>query len=49
MNDVFFEELGIPQPDLFMAAGGGSHAQQTGKIMVQGIARKSKQGRRPRL
>ncbi len=33
MNDVFFEELGIPQPDVFMAAGGGSHAQQTGKIM----------------
>jgi UDP-N-acetylglucosamine 2-epimerase (non-hydrolysing) len=34
MNDVFFEELGIPAPDVFMAAGGGSHAQQTGKIMV---------------
>jgi UDP-N-acetylglucosamine 2-epimerase (non-hydrolysing) len=34
MNDVFFEELGIPQPDLFMAAGGGSHAQQTAKIMI---------------
>ena len=34
MNDVFFEELGIPQPDVFMAAGGGSHAQQTGKIMT---------------
>jgi UDP-N-acetylglucosamine 2-epimerase (non-hydrolysing) len=34
MNDVFFEELGIPQPDLFMAAGGGSHAQQTAKIML---------------
>ena len=34
MNDVFFEELGIPQPDVFMAAGGGSHAQQTGKIMI---------------
>jgi UDP-N-acetylglucosamine 2-epimerase (non-hydrolysing) len=34
MNDVFFEELGIPQPDVFMAAGGGSHAQQTAKIMV---------------
>ena len=28
MNDVFFEELGIPQPDVFMAAGGGSHAQR---------------------
>ncbi|MDB5905999.1 MAG: UDP-N-acetyl glucosamine 2-epimerase [Massilia sp.] len=34
MNEVFFEELGIPQPDLFMAAGGGSHAQQTAKIMI---------------
>jgi len=34
MNDVFFEELGIPQPDVFMAAGGGSHAEQTAKIMV---------------
>ena len=34
MNDVFFEELGIPQPDVFMAAGGGSHAQPTAKIMV---------------
>ncbi|MYM41660.1 non-hydrolyzing UDP-N-acetylglucosamine 2-epimerase [Duganella qianjiadongensis] len=34
MNDVFFQELGIPAPDLFMAAGGGGHAQQTGKIML---------------
>lgn len=34
MNDVFFEELGIPEPDVFMAAGGGSHSEQTGKIMV---------------
>lgn len=34
MNDVFFEELGIPEPDLFMAAGGGTHSQQTGKIML---------------
>jgi UDP-N-acetylglucosamine 2-epimerase (non-hydrolysing) len=34
MNEVFFEELGIPQPDTFMAAGGGSHSQQTAKIMV---------------
>jgi len=34
MNDVFFEELGIPEPDIFMGAGGGSHAQQTAKIMV---------------
>ena len=34
MNDVFFEEPGIPEPDVFMAAGGGSHAQQTAKIIV---------------
>lgn len=34
MNDIFFEELGIPQPDVFMGAGGGSHAQQTAKIML---------------
>lgn len=34
MNEVFFEELGIPVPDVFMGAGGGSHSQQTGKIML---------------
>lgn len=34
MNHVFFEELGIPEPDVFMSAGGGSHAQQTSKVML---------------
>ncbi len=34
MSDVFFEELGIPAPDHYLDAGGGSHAQQTAKIMV---------------
>ena len=34
LNDVFFEELGIPQPDVFMAAGGGCYAQQTAKIII---------------
>jgi len=34
MNEVFFEELGIPPPDVALAAGGGSHAEQTGRIMV---------------
>ncbi|MFN0186065.1 MAG: non-hydrolyzing UDP-N-acetylglucosamine 2-epimerase [Aquabacterium sp.] len=34
MNDVFFEELGIPAPDVRLGAGGGSHAQQTAKIMT---------------
>lgn len=34
MNDVFFNELGIPKPDVSMGAGGGSHAYQTAKIMT---------------
>ncbi len=34
MSDVFFEELGIPTPDYHLGCGGGSHAQQTAKIMV---------------
>jgi UDP-N-acetylglucosamine 2-epimerase (non-hydrolysing) len=35
MNAVFFEELGIPAPDVFMGAGGGTHAQQTARILVE--------------
>jgi UDP-N-acetylglucosamine 2-epimerase (non-hydrolysing) len=34
MNDVFFDELGIPQPDVLLGAGGGTHAEQTARIMV---------------
>jgi UDP-N-acetylglucosamine 2-epimerase (non-hydrolysing) len=34
MSDVFFDELGIPQPDHHLECGGGSHAEQTAKIMV---------------
>lgn len=34
MSDIFFEELGIRQPDYHLGAGGGSHAQQTAKIMT---------------
>lgn len=34
LNDVFFDELGIPAPDFSLGAGSGSHAQQTAKIMV---------------
>lgn len=35
MSDVFFEELEIPAPDFHLEAGGGSHAEQTAKIMVK--------------
>jgi UDP-N-acetylglucosamine 2-epimerase (non-hydrolysing) len=34
MSDVFFDELGIPKPDHHLGAGGGSHAQQTAKVMI---------------
>ncbi len=34
MSDVFFTELGIRKPDYHLGAGGGSHAQQTAKIMT---------------
>ena len=34
MNEVFFEELGIPRPQVQLGCGGGSHAEQTAKIMV---------------
>ncbi len=34
MNDVFFEELGIPLPDVCLGAGSGTHAQQLARIMV---------------
>jgi UDP-N-acetylglucosamine 2-epimerase (non-hydrolysing) len=34
MSDVFFDELGIPAPDHHLECGGGSHAEQTAKIMV---------------
>ena len=36
MNDVFFEDLGIPKPDVALDVGSGSHAVQTAAIM-QGI------------
>ncbi len=33
MSGVFFEELGIPEPDQHLHCGGGSHAVQTARIM----------------
>jgi UDP-N-acetylglucosamine 2-epimerase (non-hydrolysing) len=34
MNEVFFEELGIPQPHVRLGVGGGTHAEQTARIML---------------
>src|ERR1017187_853208 len=35
MSDVFFEQLGIPAPDVNLAVGSGSHARQTAEIMMR--------------
>ena len=34
MSGDFFEQLGIPEPDLNLGAGGGTQAEQTANIMV---------------
>jgi len=34
MDRIFFEELELPQPERNLEVGSGTHAQQTGKIMV---------------
>ena len=33
MSDLFFRQLGIPEPDLNLGVGSGSHAVQTAEIM----------------
>lgn len=33
MSDVFFTQLGMPEPDVNLRVGSGSHAQQTSEIM----------------
>lgn len=33
MSDVFFEDMGIPQPDHQLGIGSGKHGKQTGKML----------------
>ncbi|MBN8547172.1 MAG: UDP-N-acetylglucosamine 2-epimerase (non-hydrolyzing) [Ignavibacteria bacterium] len=35
MSDVFFRQLGIPEPDFYLGVGSGSHAVQTANIMIE--------------
>jgi len=35
MSDVFFRDLGIPIPDVYLNVGSGTHAEQTARIMVE--------------
>ena len=34
MSRVFFDELGIPRPDVYLGVGSGSHAEQTARVML---------------
>ncbi|CAN5480004.1 UDP-N-acetylglucosamine 2-epimerase (non-hydrolyzing) [soil metagenome] len=35
MSDSFFDDLGMPKPDVHLGVGSGSHAVQTAKIMTE--------------
>jgi UDP-N-acetylglucosamine 2-epimerase (non-hydrolysing) len=35
MSKFFFEDLEMPEPEIYLGVGSGSHAEQTAKIMVE--------------
>ena len=35
MSSSFFADLGMPEPDVNLEVGSGSHAQQTAKVMMK--------------
>jgi len=35
MSKVFFKDLDLPEPKIYLGVGSGSHAQQTGAIMIE--------------
>src|SRR5262249_31467100 len=43
LSQVFYDELGLAEPDLRLEAGSGSHAEQTGRILV-GVERVLRDG-----
>jgi UDP-N-acetylglucosamine 2-epimerase (non-hydrolysing) len=35
MSDVFFQQLGLPQPHVLLGVGSGTHARQTAEVMTR--------------
>jgi UDP-GlcNAc3NAcA epimerase len=35
MSEVFFTEMDIPRPDIYLNIGGGSHAEMTGQMLIE--------------
>lgn len=35
MSDIFFRELGIPEPAHYLGVAGGSHGEQTGRMLIE--------------
>jgi UDP-N-acetylglucosamine 2-epimerase (non-hydrolysing) len=35
MSQVFFQDLELPKPDIYLGVGSGSHAEQTAKVMLE--------------
>lgn len=48
MSDAFFRELGLPEPDINLGVGSGSHAEQTARVMM-GLERVLKEWRPDRV
>jgi len=34
MSDAFFQDLGLSEPDIHLGVGSGTHAEQTGRVMI---------------
>jgi len=35
MSQIFFQDLELPRPDIYLGIGSGTHAEQTGSIMIE--------------
>ncbi len=35
ISNAFFDDLGMPKPDIDLVVGSGTHAEQTARIMVE--------------